>query len=381
MKKRTNHKYLRKYRGKGGKWIYIYKEGKKKDRTVKVKLTKYQQLAIDRVNENSPELTLENVRKLFYKYFIKNKRMADYLKNYKKEHGKDLITTKDFYKLGKFFQKNIGTDILPVYILRKFKRGDLEKSSSYKDLVKTKRMKNQLELGKAATSNGSLIPAPGDLRDYWERRSFYGAFQENPEYKKLLKRESEYFTKKLGRERPIYGYMSLHNSSMDFRTQSQYGFFKFRVKPEIVEKYVTFTPNNSSDSDELNRTFTKKNPYYLLEYIMDSISNRKTKIGIMEKDIEIIKNIIKTGKIDAPKETFDNLATFFRRYVESQLIGDATLDKFEYVAIEDWKNNENLKRYYGSDYIDKEMQRFSPKILKQIAKELGIPVKIEGGNK
>ena len=27
---RANHKYLRKYRGKNGKWVYIYKEGKKK---------------------------------------------------------------------------------------------------------------------------------------------------------------------------------------------------------------------------------------------------------------------------------------------------------------------------------------------------------------
>jgi hypothetical protein len=59
----------------------------------------------------------------------------------------------------------------------------------WKSLNKDGKFKNQFELGRKASSGGSLCPYKDSSRDAWEKNMYRGIFQKRKEYRAMANRE------------------------------------------------------------------------------------------------------------------------------------------------------------------------------------------------
>jgi SPP1 gp7 family putative phage head morphogenesis protein len=201
----------------------------------------------------------------------------------------------------------------------------------WKSLAKEGKFKNQFELGRKATSNGSLCPYKDSLRDAWEKQMYGGTFQKSADYRRM--NNQEYFTPELGRERPFYGYvhdgLKAEDGMAFLPGTGQYGQLSFVLDKKRLIDRTTFTVGNSSGYYYRPGTrrpiSTARNPISLLDAVYE---NAQYEASSVAEKIKIVTRYIKNGKGIAGLET----------YTEAQFIGGLTLDDVKVVMIpKQWK--------------------------------------------
>jgi hypothetical protein len=214
-----------------------------------------------------------------------------------------------------------------------FRTGKIELASNtsgsaamYENLMTAEgRFKNQFELGRKATSGGSLAPYKDGSRDGWERNIYGNVFHKDPRYVGLDRRQ--YFDPELGRERPYYGYVhsTKHSSSTPYEPARQYGTTTFVFDPERVMDRASFTVGNSSgfNSGELKGAKMLGTPEYPAPLLRAVYERSQDGIGYTPASIAKDPQRLAEFKQEVARRlrNGDSFAGF-KSYVEVQFVGD-----------------------------------------------------------
>jgi len=220
-------------------------------------------------------------------------------------------------------------------IAKRLRSGDIEFASNtggsqamYENLMTPEgRFKNQFELGRKATSGGSLAPYKNGPRDGWEKNIYGGVFHKNDIYKSMETRE--YFPPDLGRERPYYGYIhSTRKGRTPYVPSSQYGNTAFVFDTERVLDRVTFTVGNSSNfgAAELKEAHMLGTPEYPAPLLHAVYKQAMNELGIPPHLRGLPENMhALTARVDTLIRKGEALSGH-HSYVEAQFIGDLSMD-------------------------------------------------------